>query len=148
MNTDNIVVYESFIDPIKANVVKGLLDSYGIECFLSDENMVTLNAMYSQAIGGVKLNVFEKDIDRINTLLKAENIETETFPSGEKDEIGMVCPKCNSTNVGYGGSVKKKFGLWSALIFSLISIFVFVSYPFTQRKAYHCFECDHELRKA
>jgi hypothetical protein len=80
MSNDNIVVYESFIDPIKANIVKGLLDSYGIECFLSDENMATLNAMYCPAIGGVKLNVFEKEIDQINALLKAENIEPNTAP--------------------------------------------------------------------
>ena len=58
MMEDKIVVYQSFIDPIKAHIVKGLLVSCGIECFLSDVHMVTVNLMYSQAIGGVKLNVF------------------------------------------------------------------------------------------
>jgi hypothetical protein len=148
MNTDNIVVYESFIDPIKANVVKGLLDSYGIECFLSDENMVTLNAMYSQAIGGVKLNVFEKDIDRINTLLKAENIDPETCSKGEKEDVGTVCPKCNSSNVAFGGSVKQKFGLSNVLIFSFITSLFLMVYPFKMRKVYRCFNCDHEFKKA
>lgn len=141
MNEDKIVVYETFIDPIKANIVKGLLESYDIECFLADENMVTLNAMYSQAIGGVKLNVFEKDIDRINALLKAENSNSESI-SDEKEEVGMICPNCNSHNVGYGGSVKKKFSVWTALFFSLLSM-----YPFYQKKAFHCFDCDHEFKK-
>lgn len=147
MKDDKIVVYQSYLDPINANIVKGLLDSYGIECFLSDENIVTLNAMYSSVVGGVKLNVFEKDIDRINTLLKAENMNTETDLPGEKEKSGTICPKCKSANVSYGGSVKKKFSLWSAVIFSMISKFAFIGYPFYQRKAFHCFDCNHEFQK-
>jgi hypothetical protein len=148
MKEDKIVVYQSYIDPINANIVKGLLDSYGIECFLTDENMSTLYSQYSPAIGGVKLNVFEKDIERINSLLSAENMEPETCISSEKEENGTLCPKCNSINVGYGGSVNKKFGLWSAVVFSLISVCAMISYPFYQRKAFHCFDCDHEFKKS
>lgn len=108
MNSDIIVVYQTFTDPINANMVKGLLHSYGIECFLSDENTVTLNAMYSAAVGGVKLNVFEKDIDRINTIIESENIRAVPALANEKDADKVVCPKCNSANASYGGSVKKK----------------------------------------
>lgn len=147
MTDDKIVVYQSYIDPLKANIVKGLLDSYGIECFLTDENMSTLYSQYSPAIGGVKLNVFEKDIDSINSLISAENINSETGFSDEEEVIGPICPKCNSANVGYSGSVKRKFGLWSAVIFSLISIFAMISYPFYQRKTFHCFDCEHEFKR-
>lgn len=146
MSDDKIVVYETFTDPINANIVKGLLGSYGIECFLSDENMVTLNAMYSSAIGGVKLHVFEKDIEQINNLLNSQNIEPNTEFSVDKEEGKIICPNCKSTNVGFGGSIRKKFGLWSAILFSAISIFAFISYPFTQRKVYHCFDCNHEYK--
>jgi hypothetical protein len=148
MFDDKIVVYQSYFDPINANIVKGLLNSYGIECFLSDENMSTLYSQYSPAIGGVKLHVFEKDIDQINTLLKAENIDSDTSLAVEKDESGIICPNCKSTNVSFGGSVKMKFGFWSVVVFSLISIFAFISYPFYQRKAFHCFNCDHEFKKS
>ena len=143
MNDDKIVVYETFMDPINANIVKGLLDSYGIECFLSDENMVTLNLMYSQALGGVKLNVYEKDIEQINTLLMAENIEPDTSLSGDREKTGTICPECNSANVGYGGSINRKFGYWHLFISLLLMM-----YPFTMRKAYHCFDCNHEFKKA
>ena len=147
MKNDRIVIYQSYMDPVNANIVKGLLNSYGIECFLSDENMATIYSQYNQAIGGVKLNVFEKDIDQINTLLQAENIEVENIALNELEKSGVVCPNCHSANVGYGGSLKRKFGLWSVLIFSLISIFAFISYPFYQRKAYYCFDCNHEFKK-
>ena len=145
MDNQSIVVFDSFYDPIKANIIKGLLDSYGIECFLSDENMATIYSQYSPAIGGVKLNVFEKDLDRINEIMKAENIEPE-LASEEKSEPGIICPECKSSNVGYGGSVHRKFGLWNAIVFSLLSIFLFISSPFYLRKTYHCFECNHEFK--
>jgi len=148
MYDDKIVVYQTFTDTIEANIVKGLLDSYGVECFLSDENMSTLYSQYSPAIGGVKLNVFEKDIEQINKLLESENIDPENASMNPNEEIGTICPKCKSTNVSYGGSVKKKFGLWSAVVFSLISVFAMISYPFYQRKAFHCFDCEHEFKKA
>jgi hypothetical protein len=66
MTEDKIVIYETFADPINAHIVKGLLESNGIQCFLSDEYMVSLKPILNQAIGGIKLNVFEKDIELIN----------------------------------------------------------------------------------
>lgn len=143
MMEDKIVVYQSFIDPIKAHIVQGLLLSCGIECFLSDVNMITVNLMYSQALGGVKLNVFQRDVENINILLKAEQIEPENITTGDKDEPGVHCPICNSDNVVYGGSVNRKFGYWHLFIPILLMV-----YPCTMRKAYHCFDCHHEFKKA
>lgn len=142
MSEDNIVVYQTFSDPIHANIVKGLLDAHGIQCFLSDENIVSVNALYAQAVGGVKLNVFEKDIRLIDSILTSMVPEPD-IDTAEKKEKGIVCPNCHSTNVAYGGSVKRKFGLWNIII----SIFLMI-YPFYMRKTYHCFDCDHEFKKA
>ena len=139
---EKIVVYQTFTDPIHAHIVKGLLEANGIECFISDENIVSVNPLYSQAVGGVKLNVFEKDVLRINSLLNA-GITTEETAVEEQTTNSMMCPKCQSNNVAYGGSVKRKFGLWN-----MILPFLLMVYPFTMRKAYHCFNCDHEFKKA
>jgi len=142
MDTDKIVVYQAFIDPINANIVKGLLDSYGIECFLSDENMVTLNAMYSAAVGGVKLHVFVKDIDRITAILQSQNILDKTEIAAEKDDSMILCPVCHSDNVSYGGSINRKFNSWHVFY-----SFILTMYPISMRKAYHCFDCDYEFKK-
>ena len=142
MSEEKIVVYQTFSDPINANIVKGLLDSHDIQCFLTDENMVQLNAFYSQAVG-VRLNVFEKDVQRINSLLLSEVPVTDLSMMDDNAEAGIICPNCHSANVAYGGSVKKKFGLWNIII-----VFLFTIYPFIQRKAYHCFDCEHEFKKA
>ncbi len=143
MITDKIVVFQTFSDPIQAKIVKGLLDSYGIECFLSDENIVTLNPLYSNAVGGVKLNVFEKDTDRISEIMQSENIPSEKGTFGEEGKSKVVCPNCRSANVSYGGSVKRKFGYRDILVSFLLMI-----YPFTMRKTFHCFDCNHEFKKA
>ena len=142
MDADKIVVYQSYIDPINANIVKGLLDSYGIECFLTDENIVTLNALYGPAVGGVKLNVFERDIDQITALLQSKFILDDTEIVAEKEDNKIYCPACHSDNVSYGGSVNRKFNYWHIIISFLLTM-----YPFSMRKAYHCFDCNHEFKK-
>jgi hypothetical protein len=142
MDTDKIVVYQAFVDPIHANIVKGLLDSYGIECFLSDENMVSLNALYSPAVGGVKLNVFEKDIDQITAILQSQIIPDDTAIAAEKEDNKIICPVCHSGNVSYGGSINRKFNSWHVFY-----SFILTMYPISMRKAYHCFDCGHEFKK-
>ncbi len=142
MDADKIVVYQSFIDPINANIVKGLLDSYSIECFLSDEYMVTLNALYSPAVGGVKLNVFEKDIDQITAILQSQIILDDTGIAAEIEDNKVYCPVCHSENVSYGGSINRKFNGWHVFI-----SFLLMMYPIAMRKAYHCFDCNHEFKK-
>lgn len=142
MNNDRIVVFQTFSDTLQANIVKGLLCSHGIECFLSDENIVNLNPLYNVAVGGIKLNVFEKDIQCISEILQAENMAPDADAPDTNHTKQITCPKCQSQNVSYGGSVKRKFGYFDVLIPFLLMV-----YPFSMRKAYHCFDCGHEFRK-
>lgn len=132
---DKIVVFETFYNPIEANIVKSRLMDAGIQCFLSDENTVTLNPLYTQALGGVKLHLFERDAD------VARGILEETIPVSEipEEEGEYVCPQCGSHNVGYVQATKKRFGILTMLV----SIAFFV-YPFHAKKVHHCFNCLHE----
>lgn len=133
---DKIVVFETFYNPIEANIVKSRLMDSGIQCFLSDENTIIMNPLYTQALGGVKLHLFERDVDL------ARDILGETIPVLETSEEGegeYVCPKCGSQNVGYVQATKKRF----SILTMLVSIALFV-YPFHVKKVYHCFNCLHE----
>ncbi len=146
MKDENIIVFETYTDPIKANIIKGLLESYGIECFLADENMSGLYAPFTPAIGGVKLNVFEKDIAQIEAILSSENSGTDNLGT-QNDEDQISCPNCHSVNVAAGDSTKKKFGLWILYILSWIFVFPFFSQPMNKRTAFHCFECGNNFNK-
>ena len=136
---DKIIVFETFYNPIEANIVKSRLLDSGVQCFLSDENTITINPLYTQALGGVKLHLFEKDIELAKSILEDQDVQ---IPLAEEAETATVaiCPNCESSNVGYVQATKKRFG-----IFTMIVSLVLMVYPFHARKTYHCFNCEHEF---
>lgn len=137
---DKIIVYRTFYNPIEANIVKAKLDDAEIPCFLTDENIATIQPLYNQAIGGVKLNVFEKDVEQINAILQdASELEVPEIET-EQTENKVVCQNCGSTNVGFGIATKNKHSWWVALLSILMTV-----YPFKANRCYHCYRCGHEF---
>lgn len=55
--------------PQQLYIIKGRLESEGIECFIKDELTVQSNNLWSNAVGGVKLQVQKKDVERAVALL-------------------------------------------------------------------------------
>ena len=53
----NLVMLRRFRDIPEALLAKGRLESFGIECFLGDENMVRMDWFLSNLLGGIKLLV-------------------------------------------------------------------------------------------
>jgi hypothetical protein len=137
-NIDKIIVFRRFDNLLQANIIKSRLEANGIQCFLSDENMMNLNPLYNQAIGGVKLNIFERDYDEVLKILSTDDsLLIENLPESE-----VVCPNCQSSNVSYGLSINKKFKLWSIILSFLLFI-----YPLNTNMVYHCFNCGNEFKK-
>ena len=104
--------------------------------------------LYNQGLGGIKLSVFERDLESAIRLVK-EQQEASFIPEDQKGvnslvDDGPVCPVCGSRNVAYGASVQHKYN-WLTIF---ISIFLQV-YPFAIRKRFHCFDCgtDFKYRK-
>jgi hypothetical protein len=64
-----LLALRRFRDLPGALVAKGLLDSAGIKCFLSDENTVRMDWLWSNALGGVRLWVREDDLTESAALL-------------------------------------------------------------------------------
>jgi hypothetical protein len=64
-----LVAVRRFRDLPEALLAKGLLESENIKCFLSDENTVGMNWMWSNALGGVRLWVREDDAPQAEELL-------------------------------------------------------------------------------
>lgn len=139
---DKIVVYSTYYNSIEAHIIKSRLEDSEIPCFLTDENVATIQPLYNQAIGGVKLNVFEKGIDRINQLLAEENLDQffdETTALSTENTI--QCEQCSSTNVSFGQATKNRFSWWVAIVSLLLTV-----YPFKVNKCYHCYGCGHEFK--
>jgi hypothetical protein len=64
-----LIALRRFRDLPEALVAKGLLDSANIKCFLSDENTVRMDWLWSNALGGVRLWVREDDLSESSALL-------------------------------------------------------------------------------
>ena len=69
---DKIVTLESYYDPMLAQIILGRLQANGISCFIADENTLAANPFYNQAIGGVKIKVFEHDLQKCREILAEE----------------------------------------------------------------------------
>jgi Putative prokaryotic signal transducing protein len=61
----------SFDNYIHANIQLGMLQNEGINCHLQDEYMITLDPFLAPAMGGMKLMVYESQVNRAIQLLDA-----------------------------------------------------------------------------
>jgi ASC-1-like (ASCH) protein len=138
MQNDHIVTFATYYDPMLAQIVRTRLEDNDIPCFIADENMIGINPLYNNALGGIKLKVFERDVERCKAILAEEPIETEQADTKATDEL--TCPYCHSNNVRYGDATEKKYG-WFAILVS----FLFFVLPFLSRKAWHCFNCGRDF---
>jgi hypothetical protein len=80
------IVLRRYRDMPEAFVARSLLEDAGIECFLEDDNVVRMDWFWSDAIGGIKLVVRQKDAEESEKLL-SENPgdagEADNTPSRE-----------------------------------------------------------------
>src|SRR5690554_3245743 len=115
---------------IDVHIMKGRLETDGIDCFVFDENIMTLNPLFNIAVGGVKLKVNEEDADKARAIIK----ELELQPLVDHNENVIQCPKCNSTNLYTNfKSMKGFFGFMSAIISLLLAVF-----PLHFKSVYKC----------
>jgi hypothetical protein len=66
---DKWVTVLTTILPQQLWIIRGRLESEGIECFIKDELTIQSYNLYSNSVGGVKLQVLEKDQQRAVELL-------------------------------------------------------------------------------
>jgi len=65
----HIITFQTFYDPVLAHIVRARLEANGIDCFVSDDSALGGHPFYNQAVGGVKLNIFEDDLERCKAIL-------------------------------------------------------------------------------
>lgn len=63
------------------------LGAGGVTAYLRDEFTTQMDWFYSNAIGGVKVEIFEEDEDRAREILAAGDVE---------DPVPVSCPACGS----------------------------------------------------
>ena len=88
-----------FRDLPEAMLAKGSLESSGIECHLTDDNMVRLDWFISNLLGGAKLMVKPEDLEEARQVL--EQPIPADFNYGEENFEQPKCPKCGSLDITF-----------------------------------------------
>jgi len=132
-----LVTIRRFRDVPNALLAKSVLDSAQIQCFLSDENVIRMDWLWSNALGGIKLLVKEEDSSVAMELLSQE--PGERFDAtGTGEYIQPRCPNCDSLDVTFGEEGKR---------LSYLTVAVGVPLP-VRRGGWKCNSCGHEWHES
>lgn len=134
----HLITIKSFNTAIEAYIIKNRLEAEGIPSFVQDENIVTLNPMVNFAVGGVRLQVDERNVKIALEIL--EEIEKEPYKSEEDNPIR--CPKCNSTKL-YSDFKTIRDG---RSVLAITVSFFFTTYPIYSKSVYKCKDCGKEFQ--
>ncbi|TYT74383.1 putative signal transducing protein [Desulfobotulus mexicanus] len=126
-----MIVIARFSFPHEAHIAKASLDSAGIESCIADEHTVNAQWLFSNAIGGVRLMVAEKDADEASQILNTDF--SESLDNEINDEEGRdACPHCGSTDLSPYTKGKRPAFL----------VFILIGFPlFFYRHGYKCNQC-------
>ena len=96
----------SFDNFMLANMTLGLLEDNNINCHLVDENIVTIDPLLSNAVGGIKLAVEESQLKRALALIK----------DAEANYLNdIVCPYCHQAGLTAEEKINKPESFWGKL---------------------------------
>jgi DNA-directed RNA polymerase subunit RPC12/RpoP len=125
-----------------AHIAKTKLESEGINCCINDEYTASMNWLYTNAIGGIKLQVLSNDVDKALEVLNENDLigNKEALKDIQLDdeEETVRCPYCKSEEI-----IDEKYSKrWAYLAI------LFLGFPllFKKRK-YLCKDCGYKWKK-
>jgi len=122
---DSFTTIAVFQYSAEAQIIKGRLEAENINVFLADEYTIDTDPMVSNAIGGVKLQVYTEQTE------VAKNIIRTIDASLLKDPI--LCSNCKSSNFSLKMNIKNLF-------LKLI--------PVSGKFEYNCADCNTNFKAA
>ena len=133
--SDTFVTIARYQYSSEAQIIKGRLESDGIEVFLKDNITIDTDPLVSNAIGGIKLkvrNADEKKAKEILKSIKAYAIDDDGNP--------ILCPNCEKNEVELYSTIDSL----KAFLSFLIGVITF-TLPFHTRYKYICENCKTEF---
>jgi len=122
---DSITTIAVFQYSSEAQIIKGRLEAENINVFLADEYTVDTDPMVSNAIGGVKLQVYTEQMEVAKNIVKLIDPSLLIEP--------VLCAGCNSTNFSLRMTFKN-------LLLKLI--------PVNGKFEYSCADCKTNFKAA
>ena len=133
-----MITIATFSKPEEAHLLRMQLEAGGVDAYIQDENTVQMNWLYSNAIGGVRVQIGEQDLEAARAIVAAPQMN-------ESDSELTECPECSSTKTAPDELPRRM-----AFLSMLFSTVMFgVSFPFAfLRRRWRCADCGHTWRPA
>jgi hypothetical protein len=126
-------------DLTEAFVGRSLLESAGIPAWIADEHLVRMDWFYSNLVGGMRLQVDERDEAAAQEILE-EGVPGTIEYGHEEVYVQPTCPKCGSAEITLGDGTERGR--------SFVALYV-LSIPVPPRvAAWHCEACGAEWADA
>ncbi|SEL02024.1 Putative signal transducing protein [Atopomonas hussainii] len=94
MSAQQLCTIARYSFPHEAHIARASLEAAGIAAYVQDEHTVNMNWLYSNALGGVRLQVAATDVAQALALL-GEDFSTTLAPSDEAEpHTPPACPRC------------------------------------------------------
>lgn len=119
----------------EAQIIKSRLEVEGIKVFLYDQFTIDTDPLVSNAIGGIKLKVWQEDEARALEIL---NTISEYSLDNQGQEI--ECPNCGSEKVELSTNVRG----FKSMFFFLFS-FLTTALPIYTKYNYRCETCNEKF---
>ncbi|WP_286240656.1 DUF2007 domain-containing protein [Neptuniibacter halophilus] len=93
-----LVTIARYSYPYEAHLARSRLESEGIPAYLADEHTINMQWLYSDALGGIRLQVPENYTQQAQEILA---LDLEQALIEQQDYQGAACPHCGSHNTEY-----------------------------------------------
>ena len=132
-----LITVKVFDNSIEAHLLKSRLEHENISCYLFDENTVALNPIWNITVGGIKLKIQEKDIEKVRKIIT----EIENTQILDEENNVLKCSNCESSDLISGFESMKGFrGLLTVFISFALMVF-----PIHYDTRYKCKKCNFEF---
>ncbi|MHA3773358.1 putative signal transducing protein [Verrucomicrobiota bacterium sgz303538] len=122
-----MVTVATFNKPEEAHLLRMRLEAGGISAYIQDENMIQMDLLAANAIGGVRVQIAEEDVEAARELLAEDQGVKNGTPA-------ITCPKCHSTKVARE-SFSRRLAFLSLLLLGFPLLWL--------RRRLRCEECLH-----
>jgi hypothetical protein len=124
-----MITIARFSKPEEAHLLRLRLEAGGVPAYIQDENMIQMDWLYSNAIGGVRVQISEEDIAHAQEILQE--------PLFEDISLDLpTCPSCSSRRTA-PDELPRRISFLSILL---------LSFPLplkASKTKWRCLDCNH-----
>jgi len=133
------IAIASFSQPVEAHLARTKLESEGIPCVIGNENLVRVDWLLSNAVGGVKVMVPRWEAEHARDVLRPQPRLVVVAERGALADGEMICPRCRCDDVYYRRYNRRVAGVFMLLLGFLI--------PWRDHR-WSCTRCGYEWKES